>query len=669
MKKLLLILLIAWPLALMAQQNDFYVSFSTGLDSNPGTITQPWKTLARVKAEPSFAPGDSILFMCGDEWFEGEYYLQSSGLEGQEIYYGQYGTGDAPIFNGGAQMNGTWYDSTGNIWRYEFQQAIADQGEDGGYNIIIGNDTIKAIYGSIVDDTASMDQPFEYTRQGSNPHWIYFYALGNPALIYDEIIEDSIGRCFRLNNQNHIKIEGIEFVFFKSFPIREEYNSMVNQLDGLEVAYSKMTFCGMPTSEFSGGISAYRNNMSFHHNYISHAGRRGISINVDPSGTINVWNVNIYNNTFKFGFHTTAIDISSDGNSSFRNFNIYNNIIDDTDYDYSLYREGAEQIYTESKNNGHIRNLKAYNNIHYYTTGACLNLNDVDTGGVYYCSFVGINVTNPSQVKYQLFLTDGSSELDIRNNVYYNDRDNALGNYGTVYKNATSGVDVNIMNYNHYYLTSPTNYIIFDQGGFGTYTQLQFSSYQTDMGFDLNSTAGVNPEFNSIIQPYDVRPSSINSPLVGAGTPIAGITTDRDGNLRSATAPTIGAFEFKSVDSTFKDITVFVAPNQDSSRIDSIAQTVNFYVPFGTDITILAPLFSATDSVTVAGVEQVSGVTENDFTNPVIYRVVALDGSFKDYTVTATINPEPPTPPTRTSPLNVGGAVLRFEGFTLVPAR
>ena len=354
-----------------------------------------------------------------------------------------------------------------------------------------------------------------------------------------------------------------------------------------------------------------------------------------------MWNVDIYNNTFKFGFHTTAIDISSDGNSSFRNFNIYNNIIDDTDYDYSLYREGAEQIYTESKNNGHIRNLKAWNNIHYYTTGACLNLNDVDTGGVYYCSFVGINVTNPSQVKYQLFLTDSSSELDIRNNVYYNDRDNSIGNYGTVYKNATSGVDVNIMNY----------------------------SYQTDMGFDLNSTAGVNPEFNSIIQPYDVRPSSINSPLVGAGTPIAGITTDRDGNLRSATAPTIGAFEFKSVDSTFKDITVFVAPNQDSSRIDSIAQTVNFYVPFGTDITILAPLFSATDSVTVAGVEQVSGVTENDFTNPVIYRVVALDGSFKDYTVTATINPEPPTPPTRTSPLNVGGAVLRFEGFTLVPAR
>jgi hypothetical protein len=37
-------------------------------------------------------------------------------------------------------------------------------------------------------------------------------------------------------------------------------------------------------------------------------------------------------------------------------------------------------------------------------------------------------------------------------------------------------------------------------------------------------------------------------------------------------------------------------------------------------------------------IEQVSGVTPNDFTNPVMYRVTAEDGTSLDYTVTVTFN-------------------------------
>ena len=39
----------------------FYISQSTGLDTNAGTLAAPWKTIAKVNAQ-SFAAGSSVLF-------------------------------------------------------------------------------------------------------------------------------------------------------------------------------------------------------------------------------------------------------------------------------------------------------------------------------------------------------------------------------------------------------------------------------------------------------------------------------------------------------------------------------------------------------------------------------------------------------------------------------
>lgn len=57
-------------------------------------------------------------------------------------------------------------------------------------------------------------------------------------------------------------------------------------------------------------------------------------------------------------------------------------------------------------------------------------------------------------------------------------------------------------------------------------------------------------------------------------------------------------------------------------------------LPWGTDVTSLAASFATTgQSVTVGGSVQQSGVTANDYTDPVIFRVTAGDGSSQDYTV------------------------------------
>jgi hypothetical protein len=61
-------------------------------------------------------------------------------------------------------------------------------------------------------------------------------------------------------------------------------------------------------------------------------------------------------------------------------------------------------------------------------------------------------------------------------------------------------------------------------------------------------------------------------------------------------------------------------------------------VPYGTDITALTADFTITGAtVTVNGVTQESGVTRNDYTNPVTFTVTALDGSTQNWSVTVTV--------------------------------
>ena len=73
-------------------------------------------------------------------------------------------------------------------------------------------------------------------------------------------------------------------------------------------------------------------------------------------------------------------------------------------------------------------------------------------------------------------------------------------------------------------------------------------------------------------------------------------------------------------------------------------QDINLYdiagtVPFGTDRSSLIALFDKNEgaTVTVNGVEQVSGETANDFTNTVEYKVVSKDGKIENtFTVDVT---------------------------------
>ncbi|MFO7789814.1 MAG: T9SS type A sorting domain-containing protein [Bacteroidales bacterium] len=78
--------------------------------------------------------------------------------------------------------------------------------------------------------------------------------------------------------------------------------------------------------------------------------------------------------------------------------------------------------------------------------------------------------------------------------------------------------------------------------------------------------------------------------------------------------------------------------------IDDVAHTIDVDVPFGTDVTSLVATFTLSEGATaeVSGVSQTSGMSANDFTDPVVYTVTAEDGSTsQDWTVTVTESSAP----------------------------
>jgi hypothetical protein len=74
--------------------------------------------------------------------------------------------------------------------------------------------------------------------------------------------------------------------------------------------------------------------------------------------------------------------------------------------------------------------------------------------------------------------------------------------------------------------------------------------------------------------------------------------------------------------------------------VDPVARAVSLAVPRGTDVTSLVAVFVITGTaVSVDDTEQASGVTVNDFTDPVTYLVTAEDGSLAAWTVTVRVLP------------------------------
>ncbi len=82
----------------LCAQNQYYLSSSTGNDSNDGSQTQPWKTLSKI-SNTTLGPGDTVYFKKGDT-FRGHFVVDGSGTEQSPITFTSYGNGSQPIISG-----------------------------------------------------------------------------------------------------------------------------------------------------------------------------------------------------------------------------------------------------------------------------------------------------------------------------------------------------------------------------------------------------------------------------------------------------------------------------------------------------------------------------------------------------------------------------------------
>lgn len=70
-----------------------------------------------------------------------------------------------------------------------------------------------------------------------------------------------------------------------------------------------------------------------------------------------------------------------------------------------------------------------------------------------------------------------------------------------------------------------------------------------------------------------------------------------------------------------------------------VGKDIKITLPPNTKITDLKAFFTILllPSVAINGVKQESGITSNDFSKPVVYRITTEDGTSNDYTVTITV--------------------------------
>lgn len=184
--------------------------------------------------------------------------------------------------------------------------------------------------------------------------------------------------------------------------------------------------------------------------------------------------------------------------------------------------------------NNMVYDLSTYGNTSMYLVG--IRISGGSNYKVYYNSVNisdTIGSTTSGVVASCLYISSTSTDMDIRNNIFSNNRfgGSSPKNY-SVFSSSASTTFLNI-DYNDYWTT----------GGYLGYLAgdiLTFPDWQTATGQDLNS---ISKEV-FFVSSTDVHlTGSSNGDFDLAGTPISGITTDIDNDSRNTTYPYIGADE------------------------------------------------------------------------------------------------------------------------------
>jgi hypothetical protein len=276
--------------------------------------------------------------------------------------------------------------------------------------------------------------------------------------------------------------------------------------------------------QFTGIILAQCNNASVTSNTITNILTSGtldpIGINLSTgvtNTTVNANNITGVNVTNTSGYGGRGIQINTGNTAS--NLIISNNFISD------IKGSGWSSITSDA-----IMGI-AIGNITSTTGGIKLYFNSVNLGS-------GTFAGNASgTVSAALAIALGVTNLDIRNNILVSNLNNSGASGAKTYAIYTPGTNApfTTIDYNDYFVSGAQGVL-----GYLAADKTTLAAIVSSFGGNTNSK-NIAPVFTSASDLHLVPGS--NGALDNLGTTIAGITTDIDGNTRSAT-PDMGADEF-----------------------------------------------------------------------------------------------------------------------------
>ena len=179
-----------------------------------------------------------------------------------------------------------------------------------------------------------------------------------------------------------------------------------------------------------------------------------------------------------------------------------------------------------------------------------LDLRFSDFISLYYNS---IHITGTATTSGRGINLSSCNDIDAVNNIFAN----SGGGYA-IY--TSSLASFSRINHNNYYISGTSL-------GFGSGAQADLAAWQAATGQDANSLS-VDPMFVAI-DDLHIQQTLLN----GAGTPLAGITTDIDGELRDAQRPDIGADAISALvpdDAGITDIIGLEAPFASGNQVFSV---------------------------------------------------------------------------------------------------
>lgn len=341
--------------------------------------------------------------------------------------------------------------------------------------------------------------------------------------------------------------------------------------------------------------------------------RRAISI---ESGDEAVF---VRNNYMEYGSGYTATDLSLIYAALYTNLSIYNNV-------FNIATTNVNTLDGIRLNIGTSGTIKILNNT-MLIGGAASGINETVTA-------IGFNSS----------VTLGAV---VKNNIIQITRNPGTSGIltGVSYFSSLSSID---LGYNNVYLSnngSNTRNIytlggtpVNDAGILGTSTdQAAFANVEND---DLHLSG-------SSLSNVSLR-----------GTPVAEVSTDKEGTSRSTNSPSRGAYEHPNI---LTGVISFDVPQQSGDEVitDNFSVTVAINVAAGTNRSSLTPTIVVQPGATIS---PASGVAQN-FTNPVVYTVTAEAGNTKVWTVTVTeLNAAPTNISLTNSSIAENGAVNAVIG-------